>query len=249
LNDLPRPQKVPPAELVAALEARLQVELSDKAMALVALTHRSYRHEHKDECPSDNERLEFLGDAVVDLAVTDRLMARFPQAPEGELTRLRALIVNEEGLATVSRRLQLGELLLLGRGEELSGGRDKSSVLADAFEAVIGAVYLCNGMPVVLAFVDRAFSEVLDGVAAGRGKDYKSMLQVDAHLRLKAVPRYRVVSETGPEHQKIFEVEVSIGAEIFARSIGRSKKEAEQSAAQKTLEQLASRPLVSPATP
>jgi ribonuclease-3 len=242
MNDLQRPPKLSGPELVAALEVRLGVDFGDKALALVALTHKSYCNEHKTDGGSDNERLEFLGDAVVDLAIGERLMARFSTAPEGELTRLRALIVNEEGLARVSRSISLGELLLLGRGEELTGGRDKNSVLADALEAVIGALYLCNGMPTVLAFVDRAFGDALDGVAAGRqGQDYKSLLQVDAQSKLKALPRYRVVSETGPEHLKIFEVEVSIGLDVFARSTGRSKKEAEQSAAQKTLEQIAAR--------
>jgi ribonuclease-3 len=227
-------------ERVVALETRALIDFADKAQALVAITHKSYCNEHKDEPCSDNERLEFLGDAVIDLAIGQRLMERNPGANEGELTKLRALIVNEEGLSRVARAINLGEVLQLGRGEELTGGRDKNSVLADALEAVIGALYLGNGMAAVLGFVDRAFAEALEGVAHGRnGHDYKSLLQEDAQSRLKASPRYRVVSETGPDHSKIFEVEVSIGADVFARSTGRSKKEAEQSAAQKTLEQLA----------
>src|SRR5262249_5412333 len=154
------------------------------------------------ECSSDNERLEFLGDAVVDLAISHRLMLRFPQAAEGELSRLRALIVNEEGLATVARQLNLGQLLLLGRGEELTGGRQKSSVLADALEAVLGAVYLSSGVDRVFELIDRLFAESLDGVAEGRsGFDYKTRLQEDAQERLRLAPRYRVVSETGPDHE------------------------------------------------
>jgi ribonuclease-3 len=247
MNDL-RAQKLSPTERVAALETMVLVEFVDKAQALTALTHKSYCNEHKYEPCSDNERLEFLGDAVIDLAIGDRLMLRFPTADEGELTKLRSLIVNEEGLARVSRALNLGELLLLGRGEELTGGRDKNSVLADALEAVIGAIYVGNGMPAVLSFVDRAFGDALDGVAQGRqGHDYKSLLQEDAQGRLKASPKYRVISETGPDHSKTFEVEVSIGADVFARSTGRSKKEAEQSAAQKTLELLSLSPPVTPA--
>ncbi len=231
--------KLLPAERVAALEARVMLEFTDKGQALVSLTHKSYCNEHKDEPCHDNERLEFLGDAVIDLAIGQRLMERFPIADEGELTKLRALIVNEEGLSRVARSITLGELLLLGRGEELTGGRDKSSLLADALEAVIGAIYVGNGMPAVLGFVDRVFGPALEGVAEGRsGHDYKSLLQEDAQSRLKASPKYRVVSETGPDHSKIFEVEVSIGLDVFARSTGRSKKEAEQSAAQKTLELL-----------
>lgn len=225
-----------PAERLAALEARLLVELGDRALAHVALTHKSYCNEHRDEDCQDNERLEFLGDAVVDLAISHRLMERFPAASEGELSKLRALIVNEEALAKIARKIGLGDLLLLGRGEELTGGREKSSVLADALEAVLGAIYKSGGMDRAMELVDRFFSDILDGVAVGRaGQDYKTRLQEDVQNRLRVSPRYRVVSESGPDHEKIFEVEVTIGAEIFARSTGRSKKEAEQAAAQKTL--------------
>jgi len=221
---------------VAALEGKVLIDFSDKKVALAALTHKSYCNERRDEPCSDNERLELLGDAVVDLGVCQRLFERFPTADEGELTKLRALIVNEDGLARVARQVGLGELLLLGRGEDLTGGREKSSVLADALEAVIGAIYLCNGMPAVLGFIDRFFGEALEGVAQGRqGQDYKSLLQEDAQSRLKASPRYRVVGEHGPDHEKIFEVEVLIGNDTYARSSGRSKKEAEQAAARETL--------------
>ncbi len=224
---------------VSALESRVLVDFADKSLAQAALTHKSYCNERRDEPCADNERLELLGDAVVDLAVCQRLFERFPKADEGELTKLRALIVNEDGLARVARTLDLGELLMLGRGEELTGGREKDSVLADALEAVIGAIYLANGMPAVLGFIDRFFGEALDGVASGRqGQDYKSMLQEDVQGRLKASPRYRVVGEHGPDHEKVFEVEVVIGNDVFARSRGRSKKEAEQAAARETLAML-----------
>ncbi|MBX7096616.1 MAG: ribonuclease III [Myxococcaceae bacterium] len=232
--------KLSPAERLAALEARVGQRFSNQAQALAALTHKSYCNEHKSEPCQDNERLEFLGDAVIDLAVSHRLMERFPQAAEGELSKLRALIVNEEALERVSRSLPLGELLQLGRGEELTGGRDKSSVLADALEAVIGAVYLEHGMIGVLAFVDRFFASALAGVATGQiGQDYKTLLQEGVQEKLKLSPRYRVVAERGPDHEKVFEVEVTIGAEVYARSTGRSKKEAEQSAARAALQALA----------
>ncbi len=230
---------IDPVAHVRALEEKVQVTFVDKALALSALTHKSYCNEHKDQPVTDNERLEFLGDAVVDMVIGQRLMERFPKANEGELSKLRALIVNEEGLSRLARHLGLGHLLLLGRGEMMTGGREKSSVLADALEAVVGAMYLSNGMPVVLDFIDRVFGEALDGVADGRqGQDYKSLLQEDAQSRLKAAPRYRVVREQGPDHEKIFEVEVMIGNDVFARSTGRSKKEAEQSAARETLSML-----------
>ena len=226
-------------ERLAALEARLLIDLGDRPLALVALTHKSYCNEHRDEECLDNERLEFLGDAVVDLAISHRLMERFPNASEGELSKLRALIVNEEALAKIARKIGLGDLLLLGRGEELTGGREKSSVLADALEAVIGAIYKSGGMTRIMELVDRFFGDILDGVAEGRaGQDYKTMLQEDVQNRLRVSPKYRVVNESGPDHEKIFEVEVTIGTEIFARSSGRSKKEAEQAAAQKTLAML-----------
>ncbi len=226
-------------ERLAALEARLLVDLGDRPLALCALTHKSYCNEHRDEDCLDNERLEFLGDAVVDLAISHRLMERFPNASEGELSKLRALIVNEEALAKIARKVGLGDLLLLGRGEELTGGREKSSVLADALEAVMGAIYKSGGMTRVMELVDRFFTDILDGVAEGRaGQDYKTLLQEDVQNRLRVSPRYRVVNESGPDHEKIFEVEVTIGDDVFARSSGRSKKEAEQAAAQKTLARL-----------
>jgi len=227
---------------LAGLERRLALIISDRALALRAITHKSYCNEHKDESLEDNERLEFLGDAVVDLAIGHRLMDRFPKANEGELSKLRALIVNEEGLGRIGRALSLGDVLLLGRGEELTGGRDKTSLIADALEAVIGALFLSDGMPAVMGFIDRVFAEALEGVAEGRqGQDHKSVLQETSQSLFKASPRYRVVGETGPDHEKIFEVEVSIGAEIFARSTGRSKKEAEQAAAKDTLQVLSTR--------
>jgi ribonuclease-3 len=228
---------------VAALEAALGVQLPDRALALASLTHKTYVNEHPLDAPSDNERLEFLGDAVVDLAVSHRLMERHPTASEGELTRMRALIVNEEGLARVARTAGLGELLLLGRGEALSGGRQKSSVLADGLEAVIAAVYLSGGLPAALALVDRLFADVIAGVAEGKsGEDYKTGLQKEVQPRLGQPPRYRVVAESGPDHAKTFEVEVVLGETTFARGGGRSKKEAEQAAAREALRLLGAPP-------
>lgn len=239
--------KLLPSQRVALLRGRLQTDLPDEEVALTALTHKSYCNEHREEKVAHNERLEFLGDAVVNLCVGQRLMERFPEVDEGTLTRLRALIVNEDALARIARELGLGELLQLGRGEELTGGREKSSVLADALEAVLGALYLSRGLDTVLLFVDRAFADALSGAAEGRsGADYKTLLQEDVQNRLRVSPRYRVVSESGPEHEKVFEVEVTIGAEVYARSSGRSKKEAEQLAARETLALLKAKPLGQP---
>lgn len=228
-----------PEERLTLLEERLGHALPNRDVALAALTHKSYINEHPNDGRFDNERLEFLGDAVVDLAISDRLMTRFPEAREGELSKLRALIVNEEGLAKVARAISLGELLYLGKGEELTGGRDKPSVLADALEAVLGALYQCAGLPAVLAMVDQHFLSALEGVATGQnGADFKTRLQERAQSRLKVSPRYQVVAESGPDHAKVFEVEVVIGAEPFGRASGRSKKEAEQAAAREAMSKL-----------
>jgi ribonuclease III len=232
--------KTPPEERLRLLEERFQVSFAaDPALGLLALTHKSYANEHKAEGTRDNERLEFLGDAVVDLAISHRLMERFPQAAEGELSKLRALLVNEEGLARVARRLALGDLLLLGRGEELTGGRTKDSVLADGLEAVFGAVYLGQGYSKVQELIDREFAGALDGVASGQeGSDYKTRLQERIQVARRISPKYRVVGQSGPDHEKIFEIEVTVDGEVLARASGRSKKEAEQSAARAALEHL-----------
>ena len=227
-------ERLSPLECVSALEAKLEVAFASSALGLAAVTHKSYSNEHREISAADNERLEFLGDAVVDLAISHRLMERFPSATEGELSKLRALIVNEEGLARIARQIGLGDLLLLGRGEELTGGRQKNSVLADGLEAVLGAAYLSAGWEKVLQLVDRLFAEALQGVAQGRsGYDYKTRLQEQVQLRIRQAPKYRVLSETGPPHERVFEVEVSVGDDVSARATGRSKKEAEQAAARK----------------
>jgi ribonuclease III len=225
-------------ERVADLEKRLGIGLPERGVALQALTHTSYVNEHPEEARAHNERLELLGDAVVDLAVCDRLMRRFPEAQEGELTRLRAAIVHEEGLATVARALGLGELLLLGHGEELTGGRDKSSLLANALEAVLGAAYLCAGMGGVLPLVDRLFGGALDRAPQGAERDYKTALQELVQGRLKTTPRYRVVREQGPDHRKTFLVEIEAAGERLGTGEGKNKKDAEQAAAREALDRL-----------
>jgi len=226
---------------VAALEERLGLRFADERVALAALTHKSYVNEHREAGIEDNERLEFLGDAVIDLAVSQRLMERFPQAREGTLSRLRASIVNEQGLAEVAERIGLGELLRLGRGEEMTGGRSKPSVLADALEAVVAALFLGGGLPLALRFVDRFFGETLAKISLeADDRDYKTQVQELAQARLRATPRYRVVEERGPDHAKTFVVEVTFAGRAWGRGEGRSKKDAEQLAARQALEALAS---------
>ncbi len=226
-----------PETIVADLQARLGVGLTDLEVALAALTHKSYVNEHRGEGLRDNERLEFLGDAVIDLAVSHRLMERFPEAREGELSKIRAAVVDEAGLARMAREIGLGPLLRLGRGEELTGGREKSSLLADAMEAVVAALYLCGGLGPVLSFLDRFVGEAFARAAAGTlDRDYKTQFQELAQSRLRATPRYRVVAEHGPDHSKIFDVALELRGEVVGRGAGRSKKDAEQAAAKLALE-------------
>jgi len=227
---------------VAALEARLGVAFADRSLPLTALTHKSWVNEQREPGLSHNERLEFLGDAVVNLAVSQRLMERFPDVREGELSKMRAAVVDEQGLSGMARALALGPLLRLGRGEELTRGRERDSILCDAMEAVIAALYLTGGLPAVLALVDRFLGEAFERAVAGTLlRDYKTQLQELAYSRLKVVPTYRVVEERGPDHAKVFVVEASVPPDVVARAEGRSKKDAEQAASRLCIEALGPR--------
>jgi ribonuclease-3 len=212
----------------AELEARLGVPL-DPGLLERALTHRSYAYENGG-LPT-NERLEFLGDAVLGLVVTDTLYRAHPDLPEGQLAKLRAAVVNARALADVGRTLGVGEFVRLGRGEETTGGRDKSSILADTLEALIGAVYLDQGLAQASALVHRLFDPlIVHASALGAGLDWKTSLQeLTATLGI-GVPEY-VVAEQGPDHAKEFEAVVRVGGQECGRGSGRSKKEAEQQAA------------------
>ena len=202
----------------------------DKAILTRAVTHRSYAYENGG-LPT-NERLEFLGDAVLGVIVTETLFRTFPDLPEGQLAKLRAAVVNMRALADVSRDLGLGEFLLLGRGEEATGGRDKSSILADALEALIGAVYVDAGLGAATTLVHRLFDELIDEAARmGAGLDWKTSLQELTAAQLLGVPYYEV-TESGPDHEKTFTAAVRVAGEVFGSGSGRSKKEAEQQAAE-----------------
>ncbi len=218
---------------VAELGKRVGHRFSDRERALAALTHPSFVNESSATVKVlDNERLEFLGDAVVDLAIAHRLMERFPNAKEGALSRMRAELVDEAGLARAARALGLGELLRLGKGEERSGGRERASLNANAFEAVVACLWLEGGMEQVLTLVDRLFGEALTALSPGaRGKDFKTALQEAVQAARGYSPNYRLVKEEGPEHARRFTVEVLLGGEPSGRGEGRNKKEAEQAAA------------------
>lgn len=213
------------------LESLLGHRFADPSRLSTALTHRSFANEHASEGLADNEKLEFLGDAVLDLVVGHRLMDTFPQLAEGELSVTRAQVVSEQGLSEIATELGLGAFLRLGKGEERSGGRDKPSILADAFEAVVAAVYLDGGFSAVWDLVGRVLGARIAAVEFTGFYDFKTRLQEAAQARLKATPVYRVVAEIGPDHDKIFEVAVLIGDDEWARAAGKSKKAAEQNAA------------------
>ena len=195
-----------------------------------ALTHRSYAYENAN--PPTNERLEFLGDSVLGLVVTDTLFRDYPNLPEGQLAKLRAAVVQMRALAEVARELSLGPYVRLGRGEEFTGGRNKSSILADTLEAVIGAVYIDCGLDEASALVHRLFDPVIARSARlGAGLDWKTSLQELTAARLLGVPDYKV-EESGPDHQKSFQAVVIVGGRELGSGEGHSKKEAEQHAAE-----------------
>ncbi len=214
-----------------ALEAVLGYHFANRALIEQALRHASWCNEHPGDKLDDNERLEFLGDAVLDLVVGHLLMTRFPQLREGELSVTRAQVVSEAGLSEVAGQLSIGQWLLLGRGEEKSGGRTKPSILADAFEAILAAVFLDGGFDAARSLVSRLLSHRIETVEFKGFYDFKTRLQETSQARLKATPTYRVVQELGPDHDKRFVVAVTIGTDEWARAVGKSKKEAEQNAA------------------
>jgi ribonuclease III len=218
------------ADLERALRYRFErIELLDQA-----LTHKSYVHEQR-ELMQHNERLEFLGDAVLELVISDYCYERFTDLTEGELSKLRASLVNDGNLARIARRLQLGSYLLIGRGEELTGGRAKVSLLADTLEAVLAAIYLDSSLEGVYQVLLQCFEEDLNNIRRMGYRDYKSELQEYTQEKFACVPTYIVVRERGPDHEKVFEVELTIGGKIQGFGAGKSKKEAEQDAAHKVL--------------
>lgn len=214
------------------LEGRLGVAFNDYSLLTRALTHRSYLNENPNAALEDNERLEFLGDAVLDFLVGSYLYHRFPEKDEGELTILRAALVRSETLADFARRLELGRYLRLGFGEEESGGRDRTATLCAAFEAVIGALYLDGGLAPTQALIERHVRPALDRIrAADLHKDARSEFQVWAQGRFNITPQYRVVSSDGPDHAKTFTVQALLGEEVWGEGRGRSKQAAAQAAA------------------
>lgn len=214
------------------LSAKLGYTFKNPELLIQALRHSSYVNEQADLDLEDNERLEFLGDAVLDLAIGHLLMERFKEAEEGDLSKFRAMIVDEAGLYQTALNLELGDYILLGKGEEQGRGREKPSILANAVEAVIGALYLDAGFCKAMKVISRLFSYSLDRVGLEENlQDYKSLIQEYTQQVYKALPKYQLVEESGPAHDKTFEVVLTLEGKILAEGVGKSKKEAEQRAA------------------
>ena len=219
------------------LEDALGYCFIDPDRCSTALTHKSYINERSDTTGESNERMEFLGDAVLDLVVSHLLMETHREVPEGVLSKWRAALVNEKSLARKARSLNLGEYLLLGKGEDRSGGRDKDSILSDAFEALLGAVYLEGGYNDVFRVIRYHFMDEIKSLSEDRSsEDFKTRLQEYTQSVLKMTPRYRLVGEDGPDHDKVFHVELNLRDGLKTTGSGKSKKEAEQWAAKHMLE-------------
>jgi ribonuclease-3 len=223
------------------LQKRIGYCFRDTQLLTQALTHRSYLYQGA-EAGEDNERLEFLGDSVIEVVVSHLLLSRFPHLTEGGLSKARAEFVKEDTLASLARQLQLGEVLRLGRGEEETGGRDKDSILAGCLEALMGAVYLDGGYTEVFRMIEDLCAPRFARFAGMNGaigdKDFKTRLQEYTQRHLNDLPHYIVTHEEGPDHAKTFEVVISVSGKVYGMGKGRSKKEAEQRAAEETLRSL-----------
>jgi ribonuclease III len=223
---------------ILRFQTTLGYEFSNTDLLMEALHHSSYVNEQPDDMLRDNERLEFLGDAVLNLAIGHLLSQSYPEMHEGDLSRIRANLVNETRLSEVARSIELGDYLLLGKGEIQTNGREKNSILANAFEAVLAAIYLDGGYDTALSIINRHFRQLVDAAQdLNVGMDFKSRLQEAAQGSLKAIPAYEVIQESGPDHDKTFRVRVTVGS-IIAEGIGKSKKTAEQEAARRGLKQI-----------
>ena len=224
------------SEFLQQLEDKIGYHFVSQELPEQALTHKSFSNEQTTRIPH-NERLEFLGDAVLELALSDWVFRRYPDIPEGGLTRIRAEVVSESGLVKIARSLSLGDGLRLGKGEEKSGGRDKPSLLSDALEAVLGAVYLDGGFTAACAVVERICAADIQRSAENRyGTDYKTCLQERLQASHGRLPEYVLIDASGPDHERVFSIEVRFDGKLLGRGQGASKKRAEQQAAAAALD-------------
>ena len=218
-------------------EDELIYQFTDASLMTTAMTHSSYANEHRDLHMQNNERLEFLGDSILGLVSADYVFHRYPNVPEGQLTKVRAAVVCEKTLYEVAKELGLDHHLLLGHGEEMGGGRQRPSILADSVEALIGAIYLDGGLEAARSFIMTFLPAKVDLAEAGHAfRDYKTALQEIVQKNRQETLQYRLSGESGPDHDKRFTVQVLLNSNIFAEGIGHSKKEAEQMAARAALE-------------
>lgn len=218
---------------LAQLEEAIGYRFRDRSYLQEVLTHRTIVNEAGGG--KDNQRLEFFGDAVLDFLLSDMLLVQFPASREGELTRMRAALVDETSLATIAASLDLGSCLRLGRGEEKGGGRQKRSLLADAYEALLAALYLDGGIDPVRRVVKEHFTPLLSSGEVLSGRDFKTELQERARLVRGDLPRYQIKEISGPDHDRRFAIELYLGDEVLGEGVGRTKKEAEQAAARAAL--------------
>jgi len=222
------------------IEARIDYRFKDRGLLEHALTHKSRAAEDVSGGVADNESLEFLGDAVLGLVVADALFRQYPTYDEGQKSKIKASVVSTQALARQAEEIRLGDHLILGRGEEKTGGRFKQALLADAYEALIAAIYLDGGIEAAETFLRRELKEAIDAGAARNfvGQDYKSALQERVQALGRALPEYRIAGEAGPDHRKIFSIEVVVGGEVLGAASGKAKKEAEQEAARLAIARL-----------
>ena len=219
------------------LEAKLGVKFKDKALLEKAFTHRSYLNEHRENGLENNERLEFLGDAVLELIISSDLYKNYPEKPEGELTNIRAAVVRTESLAEESRNLGFGEYLKMSKGEEDSGGKDKDYLLANTFEAVLGAIYLDQGFDVCVSYLSRTLLHKVSNIIENNlFIDPKTQAQELIQAQFKVTPLYEVVKEDGPDHDKTFTVALIVNQKELGRGTGSSKQKAEEEAAKIAIE-------------
>jgi len=224
-----------------SLETSLSYKFRNKLLLENALTHRSRAHEDVSGGVVDNESLEFLGDSILGMIISDQLFREYPDYDEGQKSKIKSVLVSSASLSKLGKELGLGEYLFLGRGEEKTGGREKPSLIADTFEAIVAAIYLDGGLKAAEGFIKQQFSSVFNDLQRGSRSveltaDYKSALQEWLQAHNKPLPNYILTKEWGPDHKKSFEVEVNVGTEKIARAEGRSKKEAEQKVARTALD-------------
>lgn len=239
-TEVPGGQVVRIREEFEELQRLIDYRFHDRGLLEHALTHKSRANEDASGGVTDNESMEFLGDAVLGFVVADMLFQAFPHYDEGQKSKMKAVLVSTTALARLAERIHLGDHMLLGRGEEKTGGRRKQALVADTYEALIAAIYLDGGVEQARAFIERQLSDQMEEIRQPDffWRDYKSALQEYVQSREMPLPEYRVAGETGPDHRKLFQVEVLIRGEVVAEASGRSKKEAEQAAAKLALDRL-----------